>query len=484
MTVDELQEFIENNLYADVSNKDYNDMMTDAQSMDLYSFNNKWGDFLDKNSDGWTTMKKDFKPVAERIRLAFGSSDKKNPFRKDQNSIEEIYKKEFSDDVSREQFDNTLSNMANYWDDEKQSQEYEAGREKRKQEVKDWGWRNALASEYEQQRYIDDPNKALFGKEAPTLGNAPETRGWALADLGLGAAGVAADVGTSFLKTNPVTFGIASVTGPSIRSTRDLLHYNLDDEYKKDLGTIAKDFRNDVLSNASIEGLANARQLTRMVKNTEGNVGKALRNRELIRENEKLTNKFGNADDIVKTSNSDLYLKIDNLPQSQLKTNLKQYAPNIYEVDKSGIIDEINRMNDLAKISKDENLTRSLLKDINEEGERSYKIGIRPYESDILVQKPLTTAEKIGVSLAETGAKIPDKIGPLMKAGTVAGRSENVDESVEAQKKKYKQIFTRDWLNGEDFKPSAKEQAKNTPKWQAYKEWYYDTYGGYPLEDE
>lgn len=482
MTVDELQQFIENNLHADISNEKYNELMQAAESMDLRNFADTYGDFMSDNSEGWVNFSKKFpKSLQERIRNEFGSSDKINPFSsKSKKEIDEIYNTYFSDDVPRDQFDKNLTNMANYWDDNKKARDYEAGKFTRTQEVKDWGWRNLLASDYEKQRYINEPEKAIFGKEAPSLGEAPETRGEALADLGLGAAALAGDVGTSFLKTNPVTFGAAVATGPIIRGTRDVLHKMTNSPYQKEWGDIGTDVLKDIKSNAEIEGLANLRQLSRIVRGvSNGPISTVLKNEESIGNLKKQLDNFPVMTELKDVSNSDLFEMIQKLPSdSPFKQALQPYAKDIYNIDRAGIADEIDRARKQVDLFENPELRKKIKDTADKDLAPTPRIGERQFEQQILFTPSLTRAQLAGKTALETAGKIPAKSGGALKAAAVGTRRESVQEPERLTRDWYLENYTRDWDMG--FRPDKKP---GDPKWEAYREYYINKYGTDP-EDE
>lgn len=130
--------------------------------------------------------------------------------------------------------------------------EKEAQKNLRKKEVKDWPWyQDLIASDYEKQRYIDDPKSALFGEQAPKLGEAESTRWGSIGDL---TAGVAGSIGDAV----PGLGGV--VIGPVIRGARDVTHKVTGSPYQKDLTQIAKDFGKDITVNAGAWLLPNMRK--------------------------------------------------------------------------------------------------------------------------------------------------------------------------------------------------------------------------------
>lgn len=148
-------------------------------------------------------------------------------------------------------FDKT-NEFKKFYEDEA---EKEAQKNLRKKEVQDWGWRNIIASDYEKQRYVEDPNAALFGEQAPALGKAPETRWGATGDLATGGAGAIADALPGVGK---------SLIGPGIRLGRDVTHKVVDSPYQKDWTQIGTDTFADVVTNLGAAILFNARKGARL----------------------------------------------------------------------------------------------------------------------------------------------------------------------------------------------------------------------------
>lgn len=491
MTVDEIQTFVENNLYGDVPTETYNQIMTDAESMDSYSFNEKWGKFLNENSDGWVTMKKDFKPLSERLSKAFGSSDKENPFKRSKNELDEIYEKEFSDDVPRDMFDQALSKQSNYWEDFKNEREKEAGEIRRENEVKNWGlMRNVLASDYEKQRYIKDPGAALFGNEAPNIGEAKDTRWGAMGDLGAGVAAGAADIGTAALSFTPAGVAANMLAGPTIRAARDLAHKATDSPYQKDYGDIARGFATDVGFNAGAEILANARKVHRIAQgmaDTKNNAFKYYETTNNINNSINTLNK--NLDKGL--SNGEWNEVIKSLPESPLKQELMGVKKEVSEIG-GDLGDEVADLVVNYKVINNPKIQAQALDQFNQgrplitNNTRTFletpkqqelfselALGTKPTKGQLRMYKGLDVVDQInkgnlGTGVFETGRNLSS-----MNHAQV-----NTDE---ADKNWFKNNYTRDWLLG--FKPDKNDQKSNSPKWQAYKEWYYDKYGVMPQED-
>lgn len=205
------------------------------------------------NTDDMAALQKTAEPLPKRLREAFGDL-KFAPSEKWKNRV---YKQEFSD-VDKEEFEKGLAKMKEYYDKEEAQKRAEADKIKRQREVKNWGWRDFLTSDYEKQRYVEDPQAALFGKQAPSLGDAPETRWGSAADLGLGVAGAAGDV----------VPGWGSVLiGPGARIARDVGHKVTDSPYQKEWGDIVKGGIADVMVSGGTIALPNFRKQMRMYNN-------------------------------------------------------------------------------------------------------------------------------------------------------------------------------------------------------------------------
>ena len=245
-------EFLEENVY-NLTPEEYNQALADLDSLDANAWIQKHSALMQEKTTGWNKVDevKRSKPLANRIADAFADSD----FNPGKNFKQDVYEADFSD-VPREKFEEALSKMKQYYDEEVSSREKEFLKEKRKQEVKDWGLlRDIATSDYEKQRYIEDPQSALFGDQAPAIGDAPETRWGSAADLGLGVAGAAGDA-------LPGWWGLV---GTGIRSARDVGHKLTDSPYQKSWGDIGVNTLADAGITATTAWLPNFRKQKRML---------------------------------------------------------------------------------------------------------------------------------------------------------------------------------------------------------------------------
>ena len=247
-----IEEFLEENTY-NLTPEEYNQAVTDLDSLDANAWVKKYSPLMMEKTSGWNEVAevKQSKPLADRITSAFKDVEF-NPGKSYKN---DVYEKDFSD-VPREKFDEALSKMKQYYDAEVKARDAEYLKEKRKQEVKDWGFiKNIATSDYEKQRYIDDPESALFGEQAPGLGDAPNTRWGSIADLGLGVAGAVGDA----------LPGLGSMAGAGIRTARDVGHVLTDSPYQKSAKNIVFDALADAGLSAGTAWLPNFMRERRMM---------------------------------------------------------------------------------------------------------------------------------------------------------------------------------------------------------------------------
>lgn len=247
-----IAEFLEENVY-NLTPEEYNQALADLEILDNKEWINKYSPLMQEKTAGWNKVDevKKARPLAKRIADAFADS-KFNPGKAFKD---DVYQDDFSD-VPREKFEETLSKMKSYYDQEVTQRKADADKEKRKREVKDWGWRDFLASDYEKQRYVEDPQAALFGEQAPGLGKAPSTRWDAGTDLGLGVAAAVADL-------SPAKLAIA--VGPGLRFARDAKHKVMDSPYQRNWKDILTGLGADVALNAATYGLPNYRRTQRIM---------------------------------------------------------------------------------------------------------------------------------------------------------------------------------------------------------------------------
>lgn len=210
--IDKLQTFIENNLYADVPNEVYNQMMADAETLDMAEFNKKWDKTLRDNSHGWKAERVDTNPLSQRVTETF-----KDDYNPSDNWIEENFPGIPVETIRAELAKIQAANST----------------AKEKQKIAD-EYKREAESKYARQKAVDDYQHSYLGmdldnpinkgmnwladlvisdKTKKAVVEDPNATGRALANVGVDVVGTGAD----FL---PGIGGI--VVGPALRTGRDI----------------------------------------------------------------------------------------------------------------------------------------------------------------------------------------------------------------------------------------------------------------------
>lgn len=511
-----VEEFLENSAYGwKVAGKlpQLQQAYADAEKMEPSAWVNKWApvimDTPELTADFYESkLLNSTKPLDERLAQSFGSSDKENPFRKSDKWINQLYHSEFSD-VPREQFDQAIKLRADYWDEFKKQREADAARFKREKEVKeDWTpftknpdvstmkglGRWLLGSDYEKQRYINEPEAAILGEQAHTTKENILNKGEAISDLTFGAAGAVGD----FVPYAGIFLG------PAARGARDVYHKVYGSPYQKEWGEIGMDIGSDVALNAFTDILPNFRQYTRTL-----NFGKRLPALSKIDEAISLERDVKN---ILDPKADELYTRISQsqgfmpvyidgvptgtrppmptgieikktveaLPDSPMKQELMQYVADPQAIDVDVVKEKIRHWR-----AKANTLYREDLPEIRANVADPTSVQVWPGTRDeftrrILLQEPLTTGERVAKKAlegTETFLKSTPGSAAIKETATAKGRGSKTSVDPQMDIDRWKNSLTRFFLAG--FKPVEKE---GDPKWEAYRQWHYEKYGVYPPE--
>lgn len=519
-----VEEFLENSAYGwEAAGKlpQLQEAYADAEKMDPKSWVNKWApvimdtpeltaDFYDSKLLNTT------KSLDERLAQTFGSSDKENPFRKSDKWLNQLYHSEFSD-IPREQFDQAINARANYWDDFKKEREMQAAKAKREKEVKeDWTpftknpdvstltglSRWLLGSDYEKQRYINDPGAAILGKQAETNSHNFFNKGEAISDMAFGAAGAVGDM---------IPVG-SIVAGPGARAARDIYHKVTDSPYQKSWGDIGMDFGADALLNAGVDLMPNFRQYLRMFNfgsrlpsvkkisdamQLEDDV-KAILNPEATALATRIDASAGFVPVHVNgkptgtpppmPTNSEIKKIVEGMPESPMKQELLPLVADPQSIDTDVITRTIQRwQGNAGRFYQSPEKKAAIKKDVDDPNSRVFFPGFNskdPLFSRIYLADPLSVTEK-GAKGALRGAETFLKSTPgsvaLKGTATARGRGKAPEVSPEAEQAWYLENYARDWDIG--FKPGKADRKEGSPKWEAYKQWHLMKFGELPEED-
>lgn len=319
------EEFLVENA-GNLTDAEYNAAMSDLESLDRASWVAKYSPLMQEKAARWNEVDdvKKSKPLPTRISEAFG----KDKFAPGKSYLEDVYATDFAD-VPREQFDEALNKMRDYYNQFVSEQDKEAGRIRRQKEVKDWGLvRSALASDYEKQRYIDDPDAAIFGDE----GNGKwYNKGEAVSDLLYGAAGAVGDAVPGFGSV---------ILGPGARAARDLHHYIGDSKYQKSGSDIRNSIAADIGLSVGTYALPNFRLFQKTMNRVLPEVPKAVAARDAIVEeagrirtgletplpgtNYNLVNVINNTAEGLTYGEREMMFRqlVDDMPESYVKADL------------------------------------------------------------------------------------------------------------------------------------------------------------------
>lgn len=392
-------------------------------------------------------------------------------------------------DISADDVKSWFDKTNEYADYYKKQREIEGDKVRREKEIKDWVfWKKALASDYEKQRYIDNPNEALFGEEAPSIGSAPETRWGSVGDLGAGLAAGAADIGTAFI---PGPGGVVAnlTVGPAIRSGRDVIHRMTDSPYQKSTSEIIGGLGADIAGNAMAYGTANIGKATKLYGNLGGTKKNAYKIFNETRNiNTGIDRVLTNADKGL--NNTEWNKIIESIPDSPLKQDLQAVSNNV--VKQGGDLgDEAYNLAREYKLVSNPDI--QVLARTNLESGKPLTTGMSDlvtspkafnYLSDVVLSpKPSKVQTAIfkggdvvqklnkgnlGTAVFETTPKFGDfRVGEVKRVHTPEEKNQ-----YELDKQNYKQNESIFWRAG--FKP---KEIKGDPLWEAYKEWYKDEYG-------
>lgn len=362
--------------------------------------------------------------------------------------------------INREELDNWFDKTNQYRADIEAEDKKIEGINRRTREVKDWDpIKKAIASEYEMQRYINEPEKAIFGKEAPGL--VGSSLG-AKADLATGLAAGAADL-------VPVPY--ISPVGALLRGSRDVAHKVTDSPYQKDWGQIAKDVGSDAALSLGTLGLANTRKAARIASAlVPDEVRKAYNIGSEVKAIDKGLDKMY---DFRSLSNTEIVKRIDKLPESELKSALKAETDGFISkgINRDRVQSILDNYEDVVAPGFSQRIGEMV-----DQG-KTFSNAPKFLETQIVNPPIRGTGNKLMLNALRVSDAInTGKPGYMLfqSLHNVAQRGEtpNVIQSIlqgekaNDRKKWYKKEYDRDWRAG--FVPNKKE---GDPLWEAYKEW-------------
>ena len=343
--------------------------------------------------------------------------------------------------------------------------ETEKGRERRAKEVAEMKWydpQNWATSDYEKQRYINDPDASIIGKE----GNGKwYNKGDAISDLSYGIAGAAGDM----------LPGWGSTVGPAVRGMRDVSHKVNNSKYQKDWDEIAKDAATDAVFNIGIE-----KGPTALLRKSDKNIARAGKYDTFAKQvqdyrnvvHDVQANRAGvdvlGGGKIYNMSDNEIIKAIDDMPDGTMKKILQGHVKD-GDVPRGAIgetlatFDALSNPKNLAPkhavYDEAGNLKQSKKDFFTNEGNNAWDY----------VRNQARAGEYS--KLVRGGAKAADAIqdfgGAVIKeTNTVRGRGTKPTTSDREDIDWFKTNYARDWAAG--FIPRGNE---NEPIMKAYREW-------------
>jgi hypothetical protein len=232
----------------------------------------------------------------------------------------------------KEWFDKTNEFKNEY----EQERENEAKRQERVKEVeRDWSLpKKLVTTDYEKQRYINEPEKALFGEQAPSWGSAENTRWRSMGDLAAGALGTAAD-----LVPTPIHSEIWA--GPVVRGLLDASYYGT--PYQRKPEDIISDFAQDMSVNAGAELFQNWRRAKRGERKLLNQSSDLARHMNVVDETKNISGSINKIGNLInnKADVTDIVNAINELPDSELKKELMSKTSGPLREVRKGDVEEI-----------------------------------------------------------------------------------------------------------------------------------------------
>lgn len=354
-----------------------------------------------------------------------------------------------------------------------EERKWNEGRARRAKEVNErFAWNFAPKSS--QQRYIDDPNATIFGKEGKYNPFSKEGQD-DLRDVALGIAGTVGD----FIP------GYGAAVGPLARTIRNEELIRTKSKYAPSLADAGKEFLNDAGTFGAAAWLQNFRQGKRMAAGAE----KSIPGLEKVTKNAALTN---NLDETSKALDNihenvdtydDLIKAVENMPDNSIKADLqskiskfanvgdpKSEAIFVLESKRDAIHHQMNLITTLDRepggyVVRNKDDVKTIVKET----------GGNANDVKKALDKTITIRQKVRQTptIGKIGQVFRDVALPVY-GGLEQGLAKNAatlykagpEDKDRAQVDWYKQNYARDWEMG--FVPKGKD---NEPIMRAYNEW-------------
>ena len=350
------------------------------------------------------------------------------------------------------------------------------GRERRAKEVNDeFIWNFAPKSS--QQRYIDDPNATIFGKEGKYNPLSKEGQD-DFRDVALGIAGTVGD----FIP------GYGAAVGPAARTLRNEELIRTKSKYAPSLADAGKEALNDWSTYGAAAWLENFRKAKRLAAGAE----KSIPGLEKITKNANTTAEMDNTlrglANIFEAKDYNSMVKaVNSMPDNQVKSSLleklgkfdkfgdaKAEADLVRDIRMSALDNQVNLFTTVGrypegyKVIEPQKTKEIFIKNANTEEE-----GIKRFNEAQDATKNIREQIRNTPTVGKVGQFVRDVALPAY-GGIEQGLAKNATTLYKAGPKDtdrakidwYKENYARDWEMG--FKPNGKE---SDPMVKAYNEW-------------
>lgn len=350
------------------------------------------------------------------------------------------------------------------------------GRERRAKEVNDeFIWNFAPKSS--QQRYIDDPNATIFGKEGKYNPLSKEGQD-DFRDVALGIAGAVGD----FIP------GYGAAVGPAARTLRNEELIRTNSPYAPSLADAGKEALNDWSTYGAAAWLENFRKAKRLAAGAE----RSIPGLEKITKNANTTAEIDNTlrglANIFEAKDYNSMVKaINSMPDNQVKSSLleklgkfdkfgdaKAEADLVRDIRMSALDNQVNLFTTVGrypegyKVIEPQKTKEIFIKNANTEEE-----GIKRFNEAQDATKNIRKQIRNTPTVGKVGQFVRDVALPAY-GGLEQGLAKNATTLYKAGPKDtdrakidwYKENYARDWEMG--FKPNGKE---SDPMVKAYNEW-------------
>lgn len=457
---DKIQDFLNQNVRNENISPDKRALIEkDLYSMDFESFQKKYDKEFKQMTRGWSKIRTNkSKDIQTRMRDVF-SEDEFNPSKKWKD---EMYEEYFSD-IDRETFENTLSQMKNYYEEYKKEGEERINRRDRIKEMENVPWyKNILMNEYSKRRYIEDPNSSIWGEQGEF--NPYSKEGQAeLADNILHFTSMVPDTYPGMAGAGKI--GFSTFGGPVTRALRNSI---VDSDIKEE-NPVNKFFQESGVNiGTSFAPTLWITAVTRRGKNIAKSAGyfdEIALKKAITEEGKAIDSGIKTLDKFDKMSTSKIMQTVNGMPNSSLKNELMAVVSNP-NFNKGDIEKVISTYKNIRKTSSKElQEAFDLVKDKGLKVDRIPDAPGKEYTSRLLLDPQFGIKKKIGYDISNVAP-----VGFDLVARDIAQGKYESEPKIDYDKETIIKVLSPKWKAG--FPPK-----KGDKYYEIYEEWVNEQKG-------